>query len=794
MPVIGLYNLDDSVVDYTNNLVAEDSELSNGAQEGHYFNGAYSQNGQAHFDGVDDMVKFNSTGVFQLPKGTLEIRFTPTDTAMTGPQTVLSRDYAGETAGGYALDILPDGSIRVTHETDGGKDEFSTEPNFFSAGDTIKVSYSWNEDGSGGRLIVTNETAGTTYSTNIPDGLTMDMAEDQPWMIGAGQNHSDPHQLNNLDNHFRGSVDYFQISDSVDNLGGSPPVANPDTATTVIDTPVVIDVLANDTDADGDVLSIVGVPTSPQGEINLLPDGRIQFIPNAGFIGTATINYEITDGNGGSSSSTVTVTVTQPPNGGRDGIVRGTDGDDLIDASYRDPWDGDRIDANDAIIPGDGPNDDRVVAGAGDDTVVAGEGNDTVYGGEGDDLIYGGDGNDLLLGDEGNDTLYGDDGHDTLFGGLGNDILNGGAGDDALYGGEGNDTLNGDDGHDVLYGGEGNDKLYGGAGDDLLYGGTGNDTLYGGSGHDTIHGDAGNDVIFTDTGASTVYGGDGDDTIYVNAGGSSIEGGAGRDTIIIMNQNAGLGTVVNGNEEGDDYDTLDLSDAGPLRIEYDPLNNENGTVIFLDNDGNEAGRLDFTNIENVIPCFTPGTLIATPRGEVPVESLKAGDRVITRDNGIQEIRWMGQKALTTGDLRQNADLQPILVRKHSLGNGLPEADMLVSPNHRLLVANDRTQLYFDEHEVLVAAKHLVGQPGIISVQASAVNYIHFMCDRHEVVLSNGAWTESFQPGDYTLKGMGNAQRGEIFELFPELKTTEGLESYQAARRTLKRHEAKLLAL
>jgi hypothetical protein len=119
--------------------------------------------------------------------------------------------------------------------------------------------------------------------------------------------------------------------------------------------------------------------------------------------------------------------------------------------------------------------------------------------------------------------------------------------------------------------------------------------------------------------------------------------------------------------------------------------------------------------------------------------------------------------------------------------------MLVSPNHRLLVANDRTALYFDEHEVLVAAKHLVAAKGVIEVDSVGTTYIHFMFDRHEVVLSNGAWTESFQPGDYTLKGMGNAQRNEIFELFPDLKTEVGLEGYQAARRTLKRHEAMLLA-
>jgi hypothetical protein len=63
---------------------------------------------------------------------------------------------------------------------------------------------------------------------------------------------------------------------------------------------------------------------------------------------------------------------------------------------------------------------------------------------------------------------------------------------------------------------------------------------------------------------------------------------------------------------------------------------------------------------------------------------------------------------------------------------------------------------------------------------------------HEVVLSDGAWTESFQPGDQTLRGLDNAQRNEIFEIFPELKSVQGLESYSSARRSLKRHEARLL--
>ena len=87
-------------------------------------------------------------------------------------------------------------------------------------------------------------------------------------------------------------------------------------------------------------------------------------------------------------------------------------------------------------------------------------------------------------------------------------------------------------------------------------------------------------------------------------------------------------------------------------------------------------------------------------------------------------------------------------------------------------------LYFDEHEVLcVAAKHLVGGKGIFEVEASGIP--HLMFDQHEVVLSDGAWTE--RPGDYSLNGMGNAQRNEIYKLFPKLQA--GLEDYTAARPT-----------
>lgn len=487
---------------------------------------------------------------------------------------------------------------------------------------------------------------------------------------------------------------------------------------------------------------------------------------------------------------------------GRDTLIGG-DGRDMV---YGGP-DGDLIDTSSGVTgerpdigyPGlyaadADPNNDRdtVYGGAGDDTIRTGDDADSIHGNEGADLIDAGVDNDTVHGDAGNDTIIGGEGSDSISGGSGDDVIYGGYGPgvpdsvnipDAtdLAPNNGRDLIHGDEGNDTIFGMDDRDTLFGDSNNDVIHGGIDDDEIYGGTNNDDLHGDEGNDMLSGDEGDDTLTGGAGADSAY-----------GGQDADMFLGGNTG--DYVDGGETGYDHDTLDLTGAGPLHIVYDPTNPENGTVNFLDpTDRHIVGSMTFRNIENVIPCFTPGTLIATPRGEVAVENLRVGDRIITRDNGMQEIAWIGRRDLDYGDMTTAPHLRPVLIRQGSLGNGLPERDMLVSPNHRLLVANDRTALYFDEHEVLVAAKHLVtSKGGVQTVQSAGVSYIHFMCERHEVVLSNGAWTESFQPGDMTLKGMGNAQRSEIYELFPELKTERGLENYTAARKTLKRHEAALL--
>jgi Ca2+-binding RTX toxin-like protein len=424
-----------------------------------------------------------------------------------------------------------------------------------------------------------------------------------------------------------------------------------------------------------------------------------------------------------------------------DGIVDGTSSNDIMGVGYTD-LQGDQIDGADGLadtIYGYG-GDDSITAGDGADLIDAGAGDDTVYGGLDADTINGMSGNDHLYGDEGADNLFGWEDDDTLYGGAGNDIVDGDAGNDVLYGGDGSDTVVGDDGADILDGGDGADELYGGTQDDTLTGGAGADLMFGGDDADLFFG--------------------------------------------------GIGDVIYGGNGGNDNDTLNLSSYGRagVNVIYGGGTDENGTVEFLDTGGAVIGSLTFTDIERVIPCFTPGCQILTIFGEVAVENLALGDLVMTRDHGYQPVRWIGRRDLGEDDLCQNPAFNPVRIPKGAFGHDMPERDLLVSPQHRILMHGPKAEILFGEHEVLISATHLVGMEGISRTFPRSVTYIHIMFDEHEIIRSDGAWSESFQPGPQTIGSMQTAQRAELMALFPQL--AESLENYSAARRSLKSHEAR----
>ncbi len=243
-------------------------------------------------------------------------------------------------------------------------------------------------------------------------------------------------------------------------------------------------------------------------------------------------------------------------------------------------------------------------------------------------------------------------------------------------------------------------------------------------------------------------------------------------------------TIRNGN--GVIVYTQNIDVAGAYSASFVATTN-NYTITFLDTSTGGAGSDPV--IDNVVfdvpfvVCFLRGTMIATPAGEVAVEDLRVGDMVLTRDNGAQKIRWLAKNSVDG-----SANLAPILIKAGALGN---DRDLYVSPQHRMLVSDWRAELLFGETEVLVAAKHLVNDSTILRAPAPAVEYFHFMFDRHQLVRANGAWSESFFPGSFALRAIASGPRDELFAVFPELRHRTGSFGL-AARFSPKPAEARLL--
>ncbi len=370
------------------------------------------------------------------------------------------------------------------------------------------------------------------------------------------------------------------------------------------------------------------------------------------------------------------------------------------------------------------------------------------------------------------------------------DKLSGNASDSLFVAGGGDDTVMARSGDDTVLGGTGDDRLSGGPGDDIVEGGTGDDTLFGGDGDDSLVAGDGTDRL---------YGGTGEDTLVGGGDGDLLNGRDDADLIIIASVGSGptTTTTVLGGLGGDDNDTLDIGpllDQGFIVQNFSRRPDVGGDgfdyriELFNPDTGQTAiiGAHDIENLATPI-CFTCGTMIATAHGERPVETLRPGDRIITRDDGIQPLAWAGARHLSAAELRLRPHLRPVRIRAGALCPGLPAQDMLVSPQHRMLVADTALALVAAETEGLAAAKHMTGWGGIERcLPLGGVTYRHLLFERHQIVLANGTWSESFQPGLQSLRGLGAAQRREILTLFPVLETEPGLASYIAARPALSR--------
>lgn len=166
-------------------------------------------------------------------------------------------------------------------------------------------------------------------------------------------------------------------------------------------------------------------------------------------------------------------------------------------------------------------------------------------------------------------------------------------------------------------------------------------------------------------------------------------------------------------------------------------------------------------------CFTSETLLETPNGPRAIDTLKVGDLVLTADGAAKPIRWIGHRTLSPAELDENPHLRPILIEPDAVGAGAPHAPVRVSPQHRIALSTGASGMLLNADAVLVAAKFLVGHPGIrVDDSARAVRYIHLLFDAHELVETSGLWSESLFLGDVTIGAIPDITQHELVHLFP----------------------------
>jgi len=191
-----------------------------------------------------------------------------------------------------------------------------------------------------------------------------------------------------------------------------------------------------------------------------------------------------------------------------------------------------------------------------------------------------------------------------------------------------------------------------------------------------------------------------------------------------------------------------------------------------------------------VPCFQAGTQIKTRRGQVPIETIRTGDMVLTLDHGFQPVIWAGGKQFSAAAVGRQPILQPMVIAPDTFGPGQPTRQLSVSRQHRMLCVGRTVETHFGHAEVFASASSLENQHNILRRAAHmAVSYHHILFSGHQIIRAEGCWCESLFPGDMALSALSANARAEISRL---LGST--LSDMRLARPCLNTQEARLIAI
>lgn len=245
---------------------------------------------------------------------------------------------------------------------------------------------------------------------------------------------------------------------------------------------------------------------------------------------------------------------------------------------------------------------------------------------------------------------------------------------------------------------------------------------------------------------------------------------------------------------GDTYVALGMFYGDDIIVNLDGFDGTGSFVAIEGSDGDDDGELQLSEIAaanpDSAPCFAMGCPIETVNGPVAVEKLQIGTLILTKDNGLQPLRFVSQATVQL--CATNEHLRPVRISKGTLGDNVPSQDVRVSPQHRIVVGNWKSELMLGHSDVFCAAKHLVDGQGVAYDHAArSVNYVHLHFDQHEILQSAGMWSESIDPLCRITGSWTGAQRQEFRDIFGQTLNAAA-PTHQIALPVLKAYEAKLL--
>ncbi len=251
-----------------------------------------------------------------------------------------------------------------------------------------------------------------------------------------------------------------------------------------------------------------------------------------------------------------------------------------------------------------------------------------------------------------------------------------------------------------------------------------------------------NAVNTAGTVAGTFLGADGNTSGFTDTAGVissfTVSGNEGLVVTAINDPGTVAGYYLNGNT----FDYEGFTESAGVVSSFSIAGSPDTEILGINNGGTLVGVADDTNYNEhaftaTPACYCLDTAIATPAGPVAVQALSIGDLVCTASGEARPVKWIGRRSYANRFLAGNPALQPVRFHAGSLGHGLPTRDLLVSPAHAMFLDG-----------VLIPAHCLVNGQSITQERAfGQLDYFHIELETHDVILAEGAPSESFLDDD-----------------------------------------------